>query len=178
MSNNSNTVVHAAPPAPPGPATFDYSRFRGNAATKMVDTQALTVTANTVTSCKVQAASLQTTMLSAAAIASYDVGPGNVAIFKPTILLSNTGTLFTQPMYMQRSVTVGNVFNWTPPTYSSILPVVPRLNGTTFGQTYPLVGGQLAGYAVMYVPQPPLATQGTIINLNGGSVKGNASLFH
>lgn len=171
-------VVQAAPPAPPGPATFDYSRFRGNAATKMVDTQTKNILANTVTCCKVQSASLQSTMLTTAAIASYDVAPGNVAVFNPTILLSNTGTLFTQPLFMQRSVTIGAPkFNWTPPQFRTLSKVIPVLNGTTFGQSYPLNGGQLRGYAPLYVPQPPLATQGSIIDLNGGTVSGYATLF-
>lgn len=175
MSSSAN-VVHAQPPAPPGPASFDRSRFAKG--TRMVDTANLTVLANTVTACKVQAASLQSTSLATATIQAFDTLAGNVPGYTPSILLGNTCTYMVQPVFMQGALTIGKPFNWQTPHFSSIIPSQPALNGKTFGQAYPLSGGQVRGYAKLYgLPQPQLATQGTIINLNGGTVGGNSIIY-
>lgn len=185
--STSNTVVHVQPPAPPGPASFDYTRFGANVSTTMVDTKNLVLNANSVNTCRIRCygdpanptdPGVSTPALATQILYAPYFDASNNAQFNPAVLLGNNCTYVTENLFVQKSVTVGNVFNWTPPSYSSILPVSPVLRGTTFGQTYPLVGGQLSGYGVMYVPQPPLTNQGTIINLNGGTLKGTASLFH
>ena len=182
--SNAN-VTHFVPPPPPGPATYDRSGFR-NGGTVLLDSSNLAVNANLVSTCRlkvygdpanplaptISAPSIATNLLFAP---SFDAA--NNVQFRTAVAISNNFVQVVKPAVMS-NVTIGSQFTWTPPTYSSILPVVPKLNGTTFGQTYPLVGGQLVGYAPMFVPQPPLATQGTLINLNGGALKGTATLFH
>ena len=182
----SNTVVRAAPPAPPGPVTFDFSRFKGNNATLMLDSGTLTLNANNVNTCRLRAygdpADPLAPTVSAPAIATQILyapyfDASNTAQFNPTVLLGNACTYLTEDLFVQKSVTVGKPFNWTPPQFTSIVPAQPVLAGSTFAQTYPLFGGQVRGYAKLYVPQPPLATQGTLINLNGGTVSGSALLY-
>ena len=183
---SSSNVVHAAPPGPPGPATFDYSRFKGNAVTTMVDTQNLELNANVVNACRVRAygdpADPTAPGVSTPAIATQILyapyfDASNTAQFNPVVLLGNTCTYLTQQLFVQRAVTIGQPFSWTPPTFSTIVPSQPRLSGTTFGQSYPLSGGQLRGYATLYVPQPPVSQKGLLLNLNGGTVAGNGIVY-
>lgn len=181
-----SNVVHVQPPAPPGPATFDFSRFKGNSVTTMVDTQNLVLNANVLNTCRVRAygdpADPTAPGVSTPAIATQILyapyfDASNTAQFNPTVLLGNTCTYLTQQLFVDKAVTIGRPFNWTPPTFSTLNSAQPKLNGNTFGALYPLNGGQLRGYALMYVPQPPLAQQGQLLNLNGGTVSGNAVLY-
>lgn len=180
----SSNVVHAAPAAPPGPATFDRSRFSGG--TRMVDTANLVINANLVQTCRLRAfgdpADPTAPAISAPAIATQILmapyfDAANVANVNPTVLLGNNCTYFTESVFVQKSLTVGKPFTWTPPAFTVISSPTIRLNGGTFAQTYPLNGGQLRGFFPLFVPQPPLATQGQLLNLNGGVVSGVAKLY-
>lgn len=182
-----SNVVHVQPPAPPGPATFDFTRFKGNAVTTMVDTVNLAINANVVNTCRVRAygdpadptaPGVSTPAIATQILYSPYFDAANTAQFNPTVLLGNNCTYLTEQLFVGKAVTIGKPFTWTPPPFSTLNSAQPQLNGNTFGALYPLYGGQLRGYALMYVPQPGLPQQGQLLNLNGGVVSGNAVLFH
>lgn len=182
----SGNVVHGAPPAAPGPATYDTSNFKGNAGTLMLDTTNKTVNSDYVNTGRLRAfgepSNPTAPAISAPAIATQIIyapyfDTANTAQFNPVVLFGNTCTYLTEQLFVQRSVTVGKPFNWTPPSFSSITPIQPLLKGGTFAQTYPLSGGQVRGFAKMWVPQPGLSQQGQLLSLNGGTVSGAAKIF-
>lgn len=182
-----SNVVHGAPHGPPGPATFDTSKFKGNAGTLIVDTAHKTINSNYVNTGRLRAygdpsdptaPGVSTPALATQIIYAPYFDIANTAQFNPVALFGNSCTYLTQQLFVQGSVTVGKPFNWRTPHFSSIIPSQPVLNGKTFAQAYPLSGGQVRGYAKLYgLPQPALATQGTIINLNGGTVGGNSIIY-
>ena len=177
-------VSHFVPPPPPGAAKYDRSKFR-NGGTLLVDTQQLGINANTVTTCRmkafgdpadplapaVAAPSIATNLLMAP---SFDAG--NNVQFRAALAISNTMVQIATPTVLA-NVFIGTPFNWTPPSFSSITPIQPVLKGGTFAQTYPLSGGQVRGFAKLYVPQPGLSQQGQLLSLNGGTVSGAAKIF-
>lgn len=181
MTSNVQTYV---PPPPPGPATFDRSKFR-NGGTLLLDTQTLTVNANLVNTCRVKVYGDPSNPL-APAVAAPSIATNflfapyfdaaNTVQFSPALVVANDMVQVTKPAVFA-NVTVGQPFSWTPPTFSTIVPSQPRLSGTTFGQSYPLSGGQLRGYATLYVPQPPISQKGLLLNLNGGTVAGNGIVY-
>jgi len=180
-------VVHVQPPAPPGPATFDYKKFGPNVSTTMVDTQNLVLNSNTVNTCRIRCygdpADPTAPAVSAPAIGTQIIlapyfDAANVANFTPVALFGNTCTYLTQQLFVQKSVTVGKPFSWTPPTFSTLQNQSLTLTGGNLGQTYPLMGGQVRGYAKLFVPQPQtIPSVGTLYNLNGGVVGGQALLY-
>lgn len=184
-STQNSNVKPYAPPAPPGPYQFDRSRFSGG--TRIVDTANLAINANVVNVCRVRAygdpADPTAPAVSAPAIGTQIIlapyfDAANVANFTPVALFGNTCTYLTQQLFVQKSVTVGKPFSWTPPTFSTLQNQSLTLTGGNLGQTYPLMGGQVRGYAKLFVPQPTtVPSVGTLYNLNGGVVGGQALLY-
>ena len=151
-----------------------------------MDTQELGINANTVTTCRLKAFGDPANPL-APAVATPSIAtnilmaPGfdaaNNVQFRAAITISNTMVQIVPPTVLA-NVFIGTPFNWQPPKFASIVPVQPMLGGKTLGQAYPLSGGQVRGYAKLFVgPQPALAQQGAIISLNGGAVSGGGSIF-
>lgn len=194
MSSSGN-VAHVQPPAPPGPAGFDYGRFTPDKATKIVDTQQLSLNANTLNVCRgrfygdpadplapaVSAPALATQILYAPYFDS-----SNVAQFNPTVLLGNTCTYFTENLFAQRSVRVVASMlvgesNIPPgiPTWSLVqkgsLSVKP---GASLGSQ--VGNGVIVGPGVLYCdgPRPGLPTSGApLLDLDGGSIYGSATVY-
>lgn len=179
-------VSHFVPPPPPGPATFDRSKFR-QGGTLLVDTQNLEVNANLISTCRLKAygdpANPLAPVISTPSIAtnilfapSFDAA--NNVQFRAVAAFSNSMIQFTTPSVMSSNVTIGSAFNWTPPTFSTLQNQSLTLTGGNLGQTYPLMGGQVRGYAKLFVPQPQtVPSVGTLYNLNGGVVGGQALLY-
>lgn len=179
-------ITPAMPPAPPGPATFDRTKFASGL--RMVDTIGLGLNANVVNCSRLKAygdasnptlPGVTTPALATQIIYAPNFDASNNVQFNPTILVGNNCTYLTEEVFVQRSFTLGAPFSWTPPNYTVLQHVSLSLSGGTLGQTYPLSGGQVRGYAVLYVPQPALATSGVLYDLNGGTVSGKtAVLYH
>ena len=182
--SNSN-VKPFMPPPPPGPYKYpNRSAFRANG-TLMIDTANLTVLADRVNAARISAGGdpssnvppITTLGIHSPYLYAHYLDAANVDQFRVAAVIANDQVQLIANTIVTGSMTIGKQFNWKPPQFSSIYSIQPNLKGGTLGQTYPLSGGQLRGYAKLYVPQPGVATSGQIINLNGGQVTGSALIY-
>lgn len=180
-----SNVTPFIPQEKPGPYKYDKSKFF-NGGTLMIDTGNLAVNANSVNVCRVRAfgdPATNTPAITALGVCSpllytHYQDAANADQFRVAMAISNTQVQMVANTVVTGSFTVGQPFNWSPPVYSVLNQQPIMLNGGTLGQTYPLTGGQVRGYALMFVAQPPTSTTGTLYNLNGGSATGQATLYH
>lgn len=190
MSTNSNTVVQAAPPAPPGPATYDTSQFKGNAGTVMIDSQTKSVKANYISTgrlrvltdpAKPDGPGILCPTIATQILYAPDVQPdGNIA-YHPSLLVANSEVHVVNAMSITRSLIVGERAPFPKiPTFSVIYKGGINMANKTFAQAAQLNGGQVIGSSILYCdgPRANLSTVGRILDLNGSTISGTAVLYN
>ena len=185
-STPQSNVTPFVPAAKPGPYIADRSKFR-NGGTLVVDTANLAINANLVStdSLKVYGVpgstnpAIAAVSIAAPLIYTPYLDAANVQQYRVASTVANDQIQLIANTLISAPLTVGHApFNWKPPPMSYITTGSVTLNHNTFAQAYPLHAGQVRGFAKLFVPQPPLATQGSILSLNGGKVSGTSILYH
>lgn len=180
--SSSNTVVRVQPPAPPGPATFDYTRFGANASMTMVDTANLTLNSNYLDVGRVRVTgdpnnpllpSITAPIVATQILYAPYLTANGLPKFRASLVLSNNMTQSVGSLLVGEPVVPPPVPTWSILQRGSITVS----NNQTLGQQ--IGTGMVVGPGTLYCggPRPPLASSGTLIDLNGGSIYGSCPIY-